>query len=67
MVTTLTAPRWTSDHVAATASRVYDAECVLHIAHQSHLDEWITAASDKLHVALVEHLAAIAEAEAQAA
>lgn len=46
------------DPVTASARHVYDAECALHAAHQSHVDEWVTAASNRLHIALVEHLAA---------
>lgn len=41
-----------------TARHLYDAECALHNAHQSHVDAWITAASDRLHAAVAEHLAA---------
>jgi hypothetical protein len=42
---------------------VYKAECALHDAHQSHVDAWIAAASNRLHDALVEHLAAEAAAQ----
>lgn len=45
----------------AAARRLYEAEVALHSAHQSHVDAWIAAASDKLHRAVVEHLAAITE------
>jgi hypothetical protein len=55
--------RMTDDRVALTAHRVYDAECVLHTARQSHIDEWILAASDRLHDALVDYLAAVRAAE----
>ncbi len=41
------------------ARHLYDAEVALHIAHQSHVDAWITAAADRLHDALVEHLRAV--------
>jgi hypothetical protein len=44
--------------VEAAAQHLYEAECALHDAHQSQVDEWITAASNRLHDALVEHLAA---------
>jgi hypothetical protein len=50
----------TSDPIAATACHLYDAECALHAAHQSHVEAWITAASEKLHQAVVEHIAATA-------
>jgi hypothetical protein len=39
---------------------MYDAECALHIAHQSHVDAWVAAASAKLHAAIAEHLIAVA-------
>jgi hypothetical protein len=42
-----------------TARHLFEAEVALHIAHQSHVDAWIAAAGDKLHQAVVEHLAAI--------
>jgi hypothetical protein len=45
--------------VTAAARRLYDAEVQLHAAHQSHVDNWITAASDKLHDAIADHLAEV--------
>jgi hypothetical protein len=43
-----------------TASRqLYEAELALHDAHQSHVDEWITAASDHLHRAATDYSEAI--------
>jgi hypothetical protein len=42
----------------AAAVRLYAAECALHDAHQTHVDEWIRAAGDRLHEAVAEHLAA---------
>lgn len=52
---------WTSQRrVDTAAARMYDAECALHAAHQSHLDAWINAAGQKLHDAVAEYLAAIA-------
>jgi hypothetical protein len=51
--------------VEAAAQHLYDAECALHTAHQSHVAAWITAASDRLHDAIVEHLAAEAAARAE--
>ena len=56
-------PRTASPRVAVTAQHLYDAECALHDAHQSHVDEWIAAASNRLHDAVVDHLAAEADAE----
>src|SRR5438105_6065647 len=62
----LSTPRCTSGDLAAcdpavTARRLYDAECCLHAAHQTHVDDWITAAADKLHAAVEVHLAAVAD------
>jgi hypothetical protein len=44
--------------VVPPAQRLYEAEIALHIAHQTHDDAWITAASDRLHEAVVAFLAA---------
>jgi hypothetical protein len=44
--------------VEAAAQRLYDSECALHAAHAAGIDEWITAAADRLHEALVAHLKA---------
>jgi hypothetical protein len=49
-----------SDPVTTIACHLYDAECALHASHQSHVEAWIVAASEKLHQAVVEHLAAVA-------
>ena len=39
-----------------TASRqLHDAEVALHDAHQTHVDEWITAASEHLHRAVLDY------------
>jgi hypothetical protein len=46
------------DEQRITAEHLYNAECALHAAHQSHVDAWIAAASDRLHEALSEYLAA---------
>lgn len=50
--------------IDSAARRLYDAEVALHIAHASHVDEWITAASNRLHEAVETHLAALAAARA---
>ncbi|SOD75041.1 hypothetical protein SAMN05892883_4242 [Jatrophihabitans sp. GAS493] len=47
--------------VRIAAQRLYDAECALHIAHQTHVDPWIAAANDKLHEADIEYQHAVAE------
>jgi len=44
--------------------RMYDAECALHFAHQSHVDAWITAAADRLHEAITAHSRALRAARA---
>jgi hypothetical protein len=49
------------DPVAVCADHLYAAECALHAARESHVDAWIAAAGDKLHQAVTEHLAALAE------
>ncbi|MCU1655388.1 MAG: hypothetical protein JWO57_44 [Pseudonocardiales bacterium] len=51
------------ERVAATERRLYDAEVALHIAHQTHVDEWIASAADRLHAAIIEHTAAVHAAE----
>lgn len=43
--------------VRAAAARLYDAECALHTAHQSHVDTWIDAATRRLHAAVGDYLA----------
>jgi hypothetical protein len=54
------APGSTTELLAATAVRLYDAEVALHIARQSQVDPWIAAAYGRLHQAIAEHNAAIA-------
>jgi hypothetical protein len=49
-----------TDRVRDAAGRLFDAECALHVARQSHLDAWIAAASDRLHDAVLEHHHALA-------
>lgn len=48
--------------VAAAATRLYDAEIALHIARQTGVDSWVAAAYDRLHVAIVAHRTAVANA-----
>ena len=40
------------------AYALHRAEIAPHEAHQTQVDEWITAANDRLHDALVRYLAA---------
>ena len=47
--------------VAFAARHLYEAELALHDAHQSYVEVWIVAASDKLHQAVVDYLAAVHE------
>jgi FAD synthase len=42
------------------ARRLYDAEVALHIARQTGVDAWISAAYDRLHEAIAAHTAALA-------
>lgn len=46
-----------SKAVRAAAADLYDAECALHTAHQSHVDVWIEAANEKLHDAVDLYIA----------
>ena len=41
--------------VETAARRMYDAECALHIAHQTGVDQWVKAAGDRLHEAVVAY------------
>jgi hypothetical protein len=43
------------DAAVVSAGHLFDAECALHVARQSHVDAWIAAASDRLHEAVLEH------------
>jgi len=45
------------------AHALYEAELALHDAHQTHVDQWIQAASDHLHAAVLRHLEADAMAK----
>jgi hypothetical protein len=54
----------TRNRVTTAANRLYAAECAFHDAHQTHVDAWILAASQKLHDAIAAHLAAVAATSA---
>jgi hypothetical protein len=56
--TTTTTPRPDHDPIEDAAAHLYDAECALHVANQTHDDAWISAACDALHRALDEYRAA---------
>lgn len=40
------------------ARALHSAEIAVHDAHQTHVDEWISAANDRLHTAVARYLAA---------
>jgi hypothetical protein len=48
--------------ISEAARRLYDAEIALHIARQTGVGAWIVAAYDRLHEAIVSHIAALASA-----
>jgi hypothetical protein len=48
------------NRVDIAARRMYDAEVALHIARQTHVDAWVSAACDRLHEAVLQHAAALA-------
>lgn len=50
-------------NVLLAARRLYDAECALHAAHQTRVDNWIAAAADALHQTVLEHRCALASAK----
>jgi hypothetical protein len=40
------------------ACALYRAEIAVHDARQAHVDQWISAANDRLHIAVARYLAA---------
>jgi hypothetical protein len=58
---TTTALDASRDRIVSAARHLYDAECALHVAHQTRVDAWVKAASDRLHDAVVSYLTAVAE------
>lgn len=56
-----TSPQPAADREAA-ARRMFEAELAAHDAHQSHVEEWIVAAHNRLHAAIADYLAADAAA-----
>ena len=40
------------------ACALHSAEIAVHDAHQTHVDLWISAANDRLHIAVTQYLAA---------
>jgi hypothetical protein len=57
-----TSTGWTYQQAVAArddaAHALYRAEIAVHDAHQTHVDEWIAAANDRLHVAVARYLSA---------
>jgi hypothetical protein len=45
--------------ISEAARRLYDAEVALHIARQTGVSAWISAAYDRLHETIVAHNAAL--------
>lgn len=56
-----------SSHRDNAARALYDAEVALHAARQTQVDEWIRAASDRLHEAVLRYEAANADCLSDAA
>jgi hypothetical protein len=55
-----TLDRTAEDRVQLTARRMYEAEVALHAARQAHVDQWVAAAYDRLHEAVIDHRLAVA-------
>jgi hypothetical protein len=49
------------------ARALRSAEIAVHDAHQTHVDAWISAANDRLHIAVAQYLAADALASGRCA
>ncbi len=58
-VATAPAPDRLQAAVNDAAKHLYDAEAALHIARQTGVGSWISAAYDRLHEAIAGHLAAV--------
>ena len=56
---TAPAPGGLQGAVNDAAKRLYDAEAALHIARQTGVGSWISAAYDRLHEAVAGHTAAV--------
>jgi hypothetical protein len=61
-VSVLTASSVVCHDIRTTATQLFDAECALHAAHQSGVDAWIAAASNKLSDAIGNYMLALAQA-----
>ena len=51
-----------SARISVAADHMYRAECALHAARQAQVDGWVAAAYDRLHEAVLDYSAALAEA-----
>ena len=53
----ITGPAYSQAVVARedAAHALYQAELALHDAHQTHVDQWIGAAHDRLHIAVTRY------------
>jgi hypothetical protein len=60
--TTAAAPDGRQAAISEAARRLYDAEVALHIARQTGVAAWISAAYDRLHEAIAGHTAAVGSA-----
>jgi len=58
-IATAPAPDRRQAAVSDAAKRLYDAEAALHIARQTGVGSWISAAYDRLHEAIAGHTAAV--------
>jgi hypothetical protein len=61
-VPTTAAPDGRQAAISDAARRLYDAEVALHIARQTGVAAWISAAYDRLHEAITGHTAALGSA-----
>ena len=62
-VATAPAPDRLQAAVNDAAEHLYDAEAALHIARQAGVGSWISAAYDRLHEAVADHMAAVGALE----
>jgi hypothetical protein len=67
MITCIAHEEYLGTDLSRAAECLYDAECALHAARQTHIDEWILAASERLHVAVAAYLATKADDGARVA
>jgi len=61
-VPTTAAPDRRQAAISDAARRLYDAEVALHIARQTGVAAWVSAAYDRLHEAITDHTAALGSA-----